>query len=541
IVSDDYFLDLIFYESIIKVIKGLVGGQPKQMREELVNISHWIDSIHDKWAKGYYYNFYGISNLQSQEMNDAEDCFKKAYEFFGVANDLRGVTTVGANLGTSLIAKGERAEGRKYIEDVIEGMIQLKNYSLAISNLLQVSKSYLDDKNISQAKSLVLKAEELSSKANITEPATFSYFCYFYSRIGDHDQADNHLNKLRQILDKQKSEGSAEDIYTSIWYINAASVNEMSKGNLYQANELTREGIAKADRHGHFDSSLELSTLLTEITLKRVLVEQDERFIHNALELLNDITPLIKRMENIYYESIFNILRAYLFLALGNSLEATTLIEQTLQLSSENTGSDQYAEISLFNQRESFLKQKGNTIENQNLFAELKNSWLSKSNLHIIYVMESLRLLSNLQFQQNQLAPSDESTLPQFLFLLGTGGMTVYSHKFKKEGGFDEVLIGGFLSALTSFSQELFGGGMLTRIDQENHVLLLDKITPSLILVLLVDEETYTLRKRFKKFSQLLKESELIGILDSDFYLSEDNPYWGALDELVNETFSGSE
>jgi tetratricopeptide (TPR) repeat protein len=534
IVSEDYFLDLLFYENILKVIRAFMSGQPKEMDIEVSTMQSWVPNIKDPWLKGYFYNLLGISQLQNQKMQDADISFKEAYKFFEVVHDLRGFTAVGANLGTSLISKGLRHEGRQYVESVLQPMVDLKNYRPAISNMVQISKSYLDEKKYEEASRLVNWAEELSTKTNIVEPATFSYLCYFYSKLGDKEKANKNLNKLRDLQDK--SDGKETDIYTSLWYYNAASVFSMAIGDLNNANENILSGIENADKNGHYDFSLDLSTILLEILLKRYLIEQNERYLIDAIALLDDLGPLIKKMDNVFYETISTILKAYLYLAVDNHLEARTLYDKANLISQDLQQSEQYSELLIFKRRIDFLSSQTDTKD-----VQLLKDWLSTEYLPIIFTMESKRLLANLQFQSTNLGvqPKESEKYPIMLIIIGQAGTTMYSHSFRKdETGFDEVLVGGFLGALTSFSQELFGGGMLTRIDQENHVLLIEKISDQNLLILIVDDETYSIRKKFKRFSQELAKMKVVDYLESDIYLTEQDPQWQILESLIEIVFT---
>ncbi len=534
IVSEDYFLDLLFYENILKVIRAFMSGQPKEMEIEVSTMQSWVPNIKDPWLKGYFYNLLGISQLQSQKMQDADVSFKEAYKFFEIVHDLRGFTAVGANLGTSLISKGLRHEGRQYIESVLQPMVDLKNYRPAISNMVQISKSYLDEKKYQEASRLVDWAENLSTKTNIIEPATFSYLCYFYSKLGNKEKASKNLNKLKDLQDKV--EGKETDIYTSLWYYNAASVYSVAIGDLNNANENILSGIESADKNGHYDFSLDLSTILLEILLKRYLIEQNEHYLLEAIALLDDLAPLIGKMDNVFYETISTLMKAYLYLAVENQLEARTLYDKAESISHDLQESEQYSELQIFKRRIDFLSTQIATKD-----TELIKDWLSTEYLPIIFTMESKRLLANLQFQSTTLGaqPKETEKTPVMLSIIGQKtGTTLYTHSFRTgEAGFDEVLVGGFLGALTSFSQELFGGGMLTRIDQENHVLLIERISDQNLLILIVDDETYSIRKKFKRFSHELAKMKVIDYLESDIYLTEQDPQWEILEGLIEIVF----
>ncbi len=533
--TDFYYNDSLFFENILLVIKNLVSGQPKQMREQLEFMERWVDSIKDPWFKGYYYNLYGISHFQNQEIKDGEEKLKLAFKYFEEVHDLRGYSTAGANLGTSLLTQGSRIEGRKYIEDVIKSMVELKNYSLAISNILQVSKSYLDEKNDVRAKYFVTWAEELYKKAEITEPATFSYFAYFYSRIGELDKAKLYLNKLEDLSKINSKEES--DVYTQLWYYNAASIYSMITGNLFDAESYITTGIDLADKNAHFDLSLELSMILLEIKMKRYIIEQRIEIIQSIITILDDLSPLIGKMDNLYYETIFNIMETYLYMAIQNHDKITEKIDIINTKNKDVNETQQMAEAKLLNHRYDVLYKFSS--ENKLISNELRNNWFSENNLEIYFVLEALRLLNSLQFIQTNLQRVKDSVKPSFLVILNTGGVSLFTYKFKSaDMDIDEVLVSGFLSAISTFAKELFGGGQLSRIDQDNFIILLDQFKSKYIFALIVKEETYQIRKRYKKLREELENLDILEYLDYNVSLDDlMNPAINQINDIIENVF----
>ncbi len=548
-INEENNLDLLYYPSILQVLNFFFNGKSKKMRGKLLEIKPWIDKLKDPWAKGYFFNLFGISCLQAQKVKEGEESFKIAYKHFQKVHDLRGFTTVGANLGVSLVTRGYRKEGREYIESILEPMISLKNYTLAITNMLTVAKSYLDEKLFKSARHYLEWAEKLSVNAEITEPATYSLFCYFYSRLSELDKADFYLEKLREMARIPKdmlvlprlSKRSDDDVYTLLWYYNATAVNAMVKGNLQLAQRSIEEGIFKSDNHGHYDTSLELSTIAVEIILKRYLVQRNRDYMVNAIELLKDIGTLISKIENPYFSTIFNLLSAYLYLALSDNTEALVHYDMAKEYSNKLTTSEQYEEVILFKERREFLFRATPKQSIQNpLFEPFFKYWLSEETLPIFFTLEAMRLLNNLQFHNTDLEfDEDKDKLPLMLLILGVGGVTIFSKRFYESESIvlDESLVGGFFGALTSFSQELFGGGMLTRVDQENYVLLLEKISQDNILILIVEEETYHIRKKFKQFFQELSRMKVIEYLDANIFLTEVDPQFHIINSLIDIIF----
>ena len=188
--------------------------------------------------------------------------------------------------------------------------------------------------------------------------------------------------------------------------------------------------------------------------------------------------------ESPFYETLFYILSSYLNLAVDNYSGASENFDQAELIAQDSEETFQFKELQIYRERREFLTRTRSSQDTQSkLFNEFVDNWMSEEFLRLFYVMEAKRLLQNLQFEKTSLdQKTDDVGVPNLLFIVGSGGITIYTHRFVEDTSLDEVLVGGFLSALTTFSQELFGGGMLTRIDQENHVLLMEKISDENIL-----------------------------------------------------------
>ena len=532
--GEDMNMDYVFIENIIKGYTSFFAGKPKEMADVMTSMREWTTNLKDPWLQGFYFNIYGISRMMFNELAEGERAMRVAFKKFEQVHDLRGYSTVGANLGVSLINKGKRQEGREYLEAVIEPMISMKNYWIAVGNMLEVAKTLLDERKTEEARNMLLRAEEITDDQSIEDPNIYSMFCFFYSKTGDLNKSTDFLNRLQRIKATEEA-----DQYTDLYYYQAAAINAMAKGDLHTANIHIIEGIEIADKADYFQYAVELSMIHLDIILKRYLVEQKSLYILKAIELIKDLTPLIEMVENPFYETLFYIMSCYLYLGVENYSDAQENFEIAELLALENQDTAQYRELDLYEQRRSFITRAKPLNDMQNvLFDEFVNNWLSDDYLPIFYTMEALRLLQNLQFEKTNLEQKQEDAgMPKLLFIVGMGGITVYTHRFDEDESIDEVLVGGFLSALTTFSQELFGGGMLTRIDQENHVVLMEKISDSNILVMIVDKETYTLRKRFKRFSSELSKMKVVEYLNNDQILSEYDPQYQILEGIVEIVF----
>ncbi len=531
------------YSYLINALKDLYEGKIPELIELIDSLANWIDAVEDPWIRGYYYNLAGISFFIRQKMITGEEKLRQALEEFNKVRDLRGYSITGANLGNALILQGRRTEGSKVLENVVRALTELQNYPMALGNILSLSKVYIDEKNTNKALEYARMAENIAEKTNINDSAILSLFVYLYSKLDQPEKASHYLERLRNAAgitqEKSLEQAFKENSYNALWYLTAEATMAMSEGDLKRSMSTLLKGLAQADQSGHYDSSLELTNLLLEVLIKRYLLDQNPRILHQTIEILLDLKPLVATIDNPYYQALFNLMIGYLYMGIDNYSEAMMQYELAKRYDIEHEESIQHSEIERFEQRMNFFSSENKNMEEYQLQQNILKIWITDEYLSIFFAMEAMRLLHSLQFQQTSLGEkiAESDVLPNMLLILNTDGYILYSYHFTEKNAVDEVLIGGFLAAVSGFSKELFGEGSIKRIEQENQVLLLERLGSRAIMVLTADKETYTIRKKFRKLSQEFFEMGVIEYFNADVFLSSEDIAWQELDLLVSQVF----
>ncbi len=531
------------YSYLISALKNLYEGKIPDLIELIDSFANWVEAVEDPWIRGYYYNLAGISYFIRQKMITGEEKLRQALDDFNKVRDLRGYSITGANLGNALILQGRRTEGSKVLENVVRALTELQNYPMALGNILSLSKVYVDEKNTEKALEYVKMAENIAEKTNIGDSAILSLFVYLYSKLDQPDKATFYLEKLREAAgisqDKSLDQAFKENSYNALWYLTAEATMAMSEGDLKRSMSILLKGLSQADQSGHYDSSLELTNLLLEVLIKRYLLDQNPNVLHQTIEILLDLKPLVATIDNPYYQALFNLMIGYLYLGIDNYSEAMMQYELAKRYDIEHEESIHHSEIERFEQRMNFFSPENKNSEEYQMEKSILKVWITDEYLSIFFAMEALRLLHSLQFQQTSLGEkiAESDVLPTMLLLLNTEGYILYSYHFNEKNTVDEVLIGGFLAAVSGFSKELFGEGSIKRIEQENQVLLLERLGPRAIMVLIADKETYAIRKKFRKISQEFFEMGVVEYFNADVFLSNDDIAWQELDILISQVF----
>ncbi len=529
-----YMSDVSIYEQILLMMRALRGGDPEGLKNVRIQVDRWIDSVNDLWIKGYFYNLSGISFIQNQEMEEGEKRLLKAMDYMDKVRDLRTYSAVGANLGTLLILEGRRDDGRKFIEEIIEPFVILGNYPIAMTHMLFVSKQYLDSNEIEKSLEYLRWAESLTNQIEVMEPATFSHFCYLYSKFRKFESAELYLEKLKALVTDERTGKIKEDAdtYTLVWYYLSQAYYSSAIGNINDAEQILVEGIKLADKNKLYDSSLELTFLLIQTKLRKYILTNDENMIVEAIDILNDLSPLIVSIDNRYFNVVIHLIEGYLHATKGSMEEIRKIKDLLLDENVQGMA----GEVENFFSRMAVLFE----AEEGNEEKVLISKWMSRSQTTMYLVNEAIRLLNDLQFQHFEIREVEE-VKPETLMIVQTNGITAYTHQFAKESTIDAHLISALLMAMSSFSKEVLGEGMLRKIEQDKHILLLDILNDENVIVLVVKQETYSIRKQFKRLVDTLVELSIADYLESGILLGEGDPQFQVIEDLVNEIFGLNE
>ena len=97
-----------------------------------------------------------------------------------------------------------------------------------------------------------------------------------------------------------------------------------------------------------------------------------------------------------------------------------------------------------------------------------------------------------------------------YLFILNDSGLTMYSYDFQEEKVIDDQLVGGFLSAINSFCQEMFSTkGYLERVKYQDYTILMEPFGESCICSYVIKGDSYLASKRLIRLIDEITESPL--------------------------------
>ncbi|TET61714.1 MAG: tetratricopeptide repeat protein [Promethearchaeota archaeon] len=318
---------------------------------------------------------------------------------------------------------------------------------------------------------------------------------------GDIDQAQKYFEELKQLNDQEDNKW-----IETMYLITKAQILKESPRihDRAKAEEILKQVIQR-EIIPNLDLNMGAMINLCELLL-------DELRITNDIGVLDDLKPYIKQLLDIAEKtnSFWVIAETYLLQAklalLTSDLKgARKLLTQAQQIA-EKQGMHRLAmKIS---------------IEHDNLLKEL-SKWenLKEQEMTLSERMELAQIddqMKSLLWDRDlsSLEHSDED--PVLILILAEGGVTIFSHIFSKDWSYEDDLVGGFLSALNSFSSELFSEG-LDRAKFGQHTVLM-KPFESFSMCYVFKGQSYFAQKKINRFIESILTTEKFKDLFNSFY-----------------------
>ncbi|MFX1498918.1 MAG: tetratricopeptide repeat protein [Promethearchaeota archaeon] len=318
-----------------------------------------------------------------------------------------------------------------------------------------------------------------------------------------HKEAENYLAELEEIA------GQTENRIISQAYLIAKAL--VLKKSIRIRNRTEAEILLKKIIED--DITIPQLHLLSLVNLCDLYFE--ELYMTNKIEIImDDINPLIYKileLANSRHSFIWmaetKLLQAKLALIQMNFDEAKSILTQAQQIA-ELHGLNLLA-IKISSEHDELL-------EHLNVWDNLKSIDAPMSERIELASFKGVidRLQGKSTFKESKLKPET----PILLLIIGEGGLPIFSHSFTEELSFQNGIIGGFLSAFNSFSNEIFSKG-LDRAKFGDYILNIQSLG-SFSLCYLFKGQTYIAKFRLTQFNKEVQSDPIIWTALNEFFQS---------------------
>lgn len=428
--------------------------------------------------------------LMNVEGNTSEAAkqFKIAYRLRESIGDIRGMAAVSNNIGLIKHEQGLFEEARA--EYLKANELWIKSTGLERTGLYRnIAATLLAQGQLEKSLEIVQEGLELERK-NEKPTIDFLYLLAIqieiYLDMEKLKEAKKLLQKYNEIIEEFDSKIVESDYHYFLGILNFKESNFGSaKQEFYKTLELSSQG------------SLDINRLLkAQLQLANVLLTNYK--IHKKEEDLNEAGSLIENVvkacrEQVHYPLLTNVLiiRSFLYEIKNNRERALLDLEEAKEKAEE------YGLISQQRQAEKQIE----------LFTKQdpKLSAKEKTKSFLEYLRSTLSTILSLGIQRKP--KQVESTLYGLLVLLDSG-IPVYHCYFDERMKKDALLVSGLLTAVNSFTQELFSQGSqgsLKSIAHEDITIIVEKISSNCNLVFFADKDTSELRTKLMQIAREIK------------------------------------
>ncbi|MHA2284130.1 MAG: tetratricopeptide repeat protein [Promethearchaeota archaeon] len=339
---------------------------------------------------------------------------------------------------------------------------------------------------------------------------------------GDLEQAQHYFNQLEQLNKNLKD----ETINLAVLYNRALILKESPRiSNKGKAEEILKQ-ILEEKAIPYYAIERVLLTLCELLLIEFQMTKE--------VEVLDEIESLIIRLlENAEKSHSFWImgetylLQAKLALFSLDLKEARRLLTQGQKIA-EGFGLKLLA-IKISNEHDELLKQL-------NMWENFKESPSSlKERIEFARLSEQMNDMVRKRVVEPSEIQQEESVV---ILIISEGGNPIFSQSFVEGWSFQDHLFGGFLSAVNSFSDEMFSQGLDRAIFGE-YTIIMNVVSP-FILCYLFKGQSFLAQQRMKFFIDTIQNDKEIWETIEKYYQAnqfvhvKDIP---SLDLLVNEIF----
>jgi len=513
------------------------------------------------FIKGYFYNI-------RRDPNDADLGLKLLEHSLVIREELGIHHEISASLDqiawNLLIFKGEMDRALKYSERSVSlARKSRRNYyiasSLYVMALIYASLGELDRciKTFEQSLELF---KELNNKYGMA--AILNNLCLDYSHKGDLDRslecieqameinrglgdlnnlANNHDFLIQILIERGDLERAQQSISNLERLTSQLKDKQLDLIYLLDKALILKTSLRARDRgkaeeilillleNENLSHDMRYTALinLCELFLTELRMINDLSVLDELNQFLGQLLDLAEKSHSYWIIGETYLLQAKLALISLDLKEARRLLTQGQQIA-EKFGLDILAR-KISNDHDELLKQL-------NMWENLKESTSSlKERMEFARLNEQMDNMLRKRVVEPSEIQDEESVV---ILIISEGGNPIFSQSFLKGWSFQDHLFGGFLSAVNSFSDEMFSQGLDRAIFGE-YTIIMNAISPFTICYLFKGP-SFLAQQRMKYFIDTIKNDKKIWETIKKYYQAnrlvqvKDIP---SLDLLVNEIF----
>ena len=377
------------------------------------------------------------------------------------------------NLGTLRLNSLMLEEALDFFRASLELMDMESGRVVALANLGEIS---IVLGQYDEAEKYLIAGIKLEEKTQTRIIELYAWYSILLGKSGRLKDSQKYLKLAEKIA------SSSERPMQKAAYLFAKGNYSVSQNNHDQAISIFEELLEVSRKEEIFEflvrAELELSSTYLKAYQKTKSIDQ----LSNAGYHLNDLIQLAKEqgIQALYAEAL--LARSDMFTIASQDFEAKSDIERALSIAQfiEDTRLEKEAQARL----------------------RLLTSESEISTIDETPVEKTLDRLSGFKSAAGKLREIPQPSLHTLITLDKRTGFPIFVHHFDERLKMDSVLIGGFISAITAFSNELLGqSGLLRSINHEGFTVMMEH-KEFWIVTLIANQESFDVRYKLRTFAQ---------------------------------------
>jgi len=390
--------------------------------------------------------------------------------------------------------KGELDLSIEYYEEILGIVKEYGNnhwLSLVLNNM---SGAYRMKGRIDDALGCIKQAIDLSKEMGIkeAEATCHDFYIKYLIQAGDLEQAKKALIRFESLSQELNDDVIKLEYLFCRALILKTSSRTINRG---KAEEILKNLLEEKNLSHEMESGVLIT--LSDILLNELRVTDDPEVLSELESYITQLLEVAEKSHSFIVLGESYLLRAKLALLTLNLPEARRFLTRGQRIT-EKYGLTNLA-VKISNEHDDLLKK----LEEWGRLKEEQSSISDR--LDLARIGDQVELMTTKRIPEPE-PTSDED--PVVILIMSEGGNPIFSQSFSEEWRFEEHLFGGFLTAVNSFSDEMFS----EELDRANfgEYTLLMKSTPPFVICYLFKGQSYNAQKRLKCFIKQIQEKAVV-------------------------------
>lgn len=409
------------------------------------------------------------------------------------------------NLGTLRLNSLLLEEGLDFFRASLELMELESGRIVSLANLGEISIAL---GRFEEAENYLIEGIRLEEKNQTGIIELYSWYSIMLAKLGRFPDA------LKYLRISEKIASSSEKPMQKADYLFAKGNYNALRHKYDEAFSIFEDLLDLAKKEDIFGYIVRAELELASTYLKAYQKSKSIDHLSKAGYHLNDVIQIAKEqgIQALYAEAL--LARSDMFTIAGQEFEAKGDIERALSIA-------QFTEdVRLEEEAKSRLR--------------LMTSYSEISTIEETPVAKSLDRLSGFKPVSGKLKDIPQPNLHTLISLDREEGLPIFVHHFDNKLEMDSTLIGGFISAITTFSSELMGqSGLLRSINHEGFTVMMEH-KEQWIITLIANQESFDVRYKLRTFAQEFDDEFKNIRTSNDFSSNEYQRAKGLVDIIFN-------